>query len=67
LHEQVIAGRLSAHAAAIEAGFRKRMVQIPVGDAEAAVRTIKKHFDVKEILELLNQKETDNANSPPAA
>ena len=32
LAERVVAGTLSAHAAAIEAGFRKRTATLPIGD-----------------------------------
>lgn len=35
LHERVIAGELSAHAAAIEAGFRAKTVTIPAGELAA--------------------------------
>lgn len=41
LYERVLAGELSPNAAAIEAGFRKRMISIPVEDAERAARSIR--------------------------
>ena len=41
---QVIAGELSANAAAIQAGFRVRTITIPV-DAPRAAKAILRHFD----------------------
>lgn len=36
LHKKVIAGKMSAHAAMVEAGFRKRTITIPTEPADAA-------------------------------
>ncbi|MEU1418361.1 hypothetical protein [Kitasatospora sp. NPDC005751] len=44
LHAEVLAGRLSAHAAMIQAGFRRRTVSVPVDDAEATARALRKHL-----------------------
>lgn len=44
LAAKVIAGKLSAHAAAIEAGFRTRMVSVPADSPENAVRPLIKLF-----------------------
>jgi hypothetical protein len=44
LHAQVIAGELSPHAAAIEAGFRKRKFQLP-DDPQAAGRYLAQRVD----------------------
>jgi hypothetical protein len=41
LHARVLAGEMSPHAAMVEAGFRKRMISIPVEDAERAARSIR--------------------------
>lgn len=41
LYERVLSGEISPNAAAIEAGFRKRMISIPVEDAERAARSIR--------------------------
>jgi hypothetical protein len=40
LAEQVLAGELSAHAAAITAGFRRRTVQVDASEPERAVRQL---------------------------
>ena len=47
LHQSVIAGDLSPHAAAIQAGFRRRTFTVPV-DVAAAARAIAKHFTKEE-------------------
>lgn len=44
LHAQVLAGELSPHAAAIEAGFRKRKMQLP-DDPHAAGRYLAQRVD----------------------
>ena len=50
LAERVVRGELSAHAAAIEAGFRKRLVQVEP-TAEGFDRAIAKHLpDYKLVL-----------------
>jgi len=49
LYERVNAGELSAHAAAIEAGFRKPTVTVPVDSAEAAVRALARRFTVADL------------------
>jgi hypothetical protein len=50
LAQRVVVGELSAHAAAIEAGFRKRVIQIP-DDLDAAIKKIEHHFNVKVIIQ----------------
>jgi len=42
LHAKVIAGELSPHAAAVEAGFRRRKIQIDADDPERAAVTIRR-------------------------
>jgi hypothetical protein len=44
LHADVLAGRLSAHAAMVQAGFRHRTISVPVDDAEAVARALRKHL-----------------------
>lgn len=44
LYARVIAGELSAHAAAIEAGFRPRTASVPIDSPEAAVRALLRRF-----------------------
>ena len=54
LAERVIANKLSAHAAAVEAGFRKRYVQVgPTVDGFAG--SIGKHLESKQIKKLIAQ------------
>lgn len=48
LHKQVIDGELSANAAMVEAGFRKRYIQVP-DDAEKAGKILRRHFTREEI------------------
>ncbi len=48
LHEQVIAGEKSPHAAMVEAGFRKRAITVPE-DLDGAARRLVKHFDPDEL------------------
>lgn len=43
LHEKVLSGELSPHAAMIEAGFRKKTITIPIEVAKV-IQVIKKHF-----------------------
>ena len=44
LHQQVLDGEMSPHAAMIEAGFRKKTLTIPA-DVDGAARRLVKHFD----------------------
>lgn len=56
LHADVLAGRLSTHAAMVEAGFRKRKISIPVaspGDTARALRRNLEPGQIKELVELL--------------
>ena len=46
---KVESGELSANAAAIEAGFRQRMMQVPADDLHAAIEKIKSHYGVKKL------------------
>jgi hypothetical protein len=47
LHQRVIAGELSPHAAMVEAGFRRKMFQIP-SDIDGAIAAIQRHFTEEE-------------------
>ena len=51
LLERVVADELSAHAAMIEAGFRKRTLTIPV-DVRGAAAALKRHLSADELAEL---------------
>jgi hypothetical protein len=48
LHARVIDGELSPHAAAVEAGFRKRTITMP-REPDAAARALRRHFDATEL------------------
>lgn len=48
LHERVIAGELSPHAAMVQAGYRKKTYQIPA-DAEDAAIVLLKKFNADEL------------------
>lgn len=53
LFEAVKAGKLSAHAAALEAGIRRPMRSIPVDTPEAAIRALLRVFSVEAIAQAL--------------
>jgi len=53
LFDSVCSGELSANAAAIKAGFRKKTFTVPAGDAASAVRSVLRHYSKKEILDAL--------------
>ncbi len=42
LHRDVLNGKKSAHAAMIEAGFRRKTVTVPVDDLEALITTLRR-------------------------
>jgi hypothetical protein len=46
LLERVIAGELSPHAAMLQAGFRRPMLQVPADDYDAAIRKVNAHYKV---------------------
>ena len=53
LLERVVAGELSAHAAAIEAGFRHRTITVRADDPQHAARILRRHYMDPEQLRLL--------------
>ena len=56
LHTEVLAGRLSAHAAMVTAGFRKRKISIPVATPADAAKALRRNLEpdqIKELVELL--------------
>jgi len=55
LYDQVLAGELSANAAAIEAGFRKPTASVPIDSARHAVEALLRRFDRDELQEALDQ------------
>lgn len=52
LHARVIAGELSPHAAAVEAGFRKRTITITL-EPQAAAATLRRHFTPEQVMDLI--------------
>lgn len=44
LHEDVLAGRLTAHAAMVQAGFRPHTFTVRADDAESTARALRKHM-----------------------
>lgn len=51
---RVLAGKMSAHAAALEAGFRKPMRSVPVDTPEAAVSSLLKVFSREQLRDALS-------------
>lgn len=52
LHERVIAGDLSPHAAMLEAGFRRKTIQVPADPAGAA-RALLRKFTADEVQQIV--------------
>ncbi len=44
LHAEVLAGRLTTHAAMVKAGFRRRMVNVPIDDPDAAAKALRRNL-----------------------
>jgi ribosomal protein S21 len=55
LHEQVITNKLTAHAAMLQAGFRKKTVSVPIENIDKCLKYIKKYFTKEEIIQALNK------------
>ncbi len=53
LAERVMAGELSAHAAAVEAGFRSPKVAVRLDDMRSAARTLASRLDAEQIDDLI--------------
>lgn len=53
LHAEVLAGQLSAHAAMVQAGFRKRTINVPIHNPDAVARSLRKHLPVEELAALV--------------
>ena len=54
LHARVVAGELSANAAAVEAGWRQRKAQVRLDDPEAAVKVLLKHYSAEDLRRALD-------------
>lgn len=52
LHADVLAGRLSAHAAMVQAGFRPKTITVPVTRPDVIARTLRKHMSAEDITKL---------------
>lgn len=52
LHADVLAGRLSAHAAMVKAGFRSRTVSVPVSQPERVADALRKHMSPEDLVQL---------------
>ncbi|MCY0917080.1 hypothetical protein OS965_02665 [Streptomyces sp. H27-G5] len=52
LHADVLAGTLTTHAAMVKAGFRRRMVNIPVQDPESAAKALRRNLPPEAVAEL---------------
>lgn len=58
LHAEVLAGHLSAHAAMVKAGFRRKAVSVPVDRPEMVAKTLRKSLtpeDLATLIELLGR------------
>jgi hypothetical protein len=51
LHGKVLEGKVSAHAAMVDAGFRRKTITVPL-DVDAVVRALVKHFDAEQLREI---------------
>lgn len=50
LHQQVINGKLSAHAAMVCAGFRRKTFTVVADDAVKAVQALRKHYTLEQVI-----------------
>lgn len=53
LHAEVLAGRLSAHAAMVEAGFRPKTISVPVSRPESIAAALRKHLGPDDLARLV--------------
>ena len=53
LHTEVLAGRLSAHAAMVQAGFRPKTISVPVSRPESIAAALRKHLGPDDIARLI--------------
>lgn len=53
LHADVLAGRLSAHAAMVRAGFRRRTVSVSVGRPDSVAAALRKHMSIEDLARLI--------------
>ncbi|MFE9736162.1 hypothetical protein ACFYO9_37550 [Streptomyces sp. NPDC005863] len=53
LHADVLAGRLSAHAAMVQAGFRPKTVSLPVSQPDSIAAALRRHLSPDDIARLV--------------
>lgn len=53
LHAEVLAGRLSAHAAMVQAGFRPKTVSVPVSQPDSVAAALRRHLSPDDIARLI--------------
>ncbi|GAA1065272.1 hypothetical protein [Streptomyces asiaticus] len=53
LHAEVLAGRLSAHAAMVQAGFRPKTVSVPVSRPDSIAAALRRHLSPDDIARLI--------------
>lgn len=53
LHTEVLAGRLSAHAAMVQAGFRPKTISVPVSRPESIAAALRKHLGPDDLARLI--------------
>lgn len=53
LHAEVLADRLSAHAAMVKAGFRPKTISVPVGRPESIAEKLRKHLAPEDLATLI--------------
>jgi hypothetical protein len=52
LHAEVLAGRITAHAAMVQAGFRPKTISVPVSKPERVAAYLRKHMPRESLLRL---------------
>jgi hypothetical protein len=52
LHAQVLGGELSAHAAAVQAGFRHRTISVPVERPDCVAAALRRHMNPADLAQL---------------
>lgn len=53
LHAEVLAGRLSAHAAMVQAGFRPKTISVPVSRPDSLAAALRKHLTPDDLARLI--------------
>lgn len=55
LYSQVLAGHLSAHAAMVQAGFRRRTISVAIEDPERVVAALRTHMNPDQLAEVVRR------------